>query len=158
MNQEILKKIFEYRNGNLIRKTKSTGVKIGSIAGTLHHSGYVQISIKGKKYSVHRLVFLYHHGYLPKEVDHIDGNRANNNIENLRAASVEENRHNSKLSKSNTSGIKGVSWNKASKKWVVRLMTNKKLKYFGSYFDIDYAKFVSEAMRNKYHKNFANNG
>lgn len=158
MNQELLKQLFDYKDGQLIKKIKSTGTKVGSIAGSLHHTGYVQIGIKGKKYSAHRLIFLYHHGYLPKEIDHIDGNRSNNLIENLRAATVEQNRHNRKLSKNNTSGIKGVSWHKNAKKWTVNLMTNKKLKNFGFYFDIDYAKFVAEFIRSKYHKEFSNHG
>jgi len=66
------------------------------------------------------LIFLYHHGYLPKFVDHIDGNKKNNRIENLREATKSQNAMNQKVSTRNTSGIKGVMWHKRDKKWFVQ--------------------------------------
>jgi len=62
---------------------------------------------------------------------------------------------NAKLRKDNTSGVKGVCWNKADKKWEVKFQMDGKTKHFGKYFDLSVAKFVCETMRHKYHKDFA---
>jgi hypothetical protein len=149
LTQEYLQSIFEYKDGKLFRKKEITALNL---------SGYLITQIKRKNYSVHRLIFMMHYGYLPEVVDHIDGNRLNNSIENLRAATMQQNAQNSKLRKNNKSGIKGVSWHKKTNKWRVQISVNKKVVHFGEYFDLEVAKFVAETMRYKYHKNFANNG
>ncbi len=65
------------------------------------------------------MIFLYHHGYLPEFVDHINQNKLDNRIENLRACSYKgENASNSKRRSDNTSGHRGVTWHKASGKWM----------------------------------------
>jgi hypothetical protein len=97
-----------------------------------------------------------HHGYLPYHVDHINGIKNDNRIENLRPASKAENSYNSKLKKNNTSGIKSVRWNKINKVWMVTLGVNGKAKYFGSFKDIELAELVAIEARNKYHGQFAN--
>lgn len=158
ISKEILHDLFIYKEGNLYWKNNRGKIKKDSIAGTIHSSGYLQIQINKKLYLAHRLIYLYHHGSLPKYIDHIDGSRLNNSIENLRPATRSENGYNSKISVKNTSGIKGVSWYASLKKWRVRLWINKKSKSFGLYDDIDYAKFIADAMRYKYHKDFANIG
>jgi hypothetical protein len=98
---------------------------------------------------------LWHYGYIPKELDHIDGNKLNNKIENLRPANRMQNSHNTKIPNTNKSGTKGVSWIKRLQKWVVQLQVNNKKMYFGLYNDVDYAIFVANTMRYKYHKEFA---
>jgi hypothetical protein len=100
---------------------------------------------------------LFHHGYIPKIIDHIDNNPANNRIDNLREATQQENCFNSKKRKHNTSGYKNVVWHDSGKKWAVRLFINGSNKHFGLYFDKEIANFVAETMRYKYHKKFANN-
>lgn len=157
ITQELLHTLFEYKNGELYwKKSIRTGWN-GKQAGSLKPSKYKQVQINKKMHLVHRLIFLYHHGYLPDCIDHIDNNQLNNSIENLREATKSQNAINRKLVK-NFSGIKGVSWKKREKKWIVRLQINGIRKEFGSYYDIDYAKFVANAMRYKYHKEFANHG
>ena len=157
--QEQIKRLFEYRQGVLYWKVMSgRRIKIGDAAGSTDKQGYISTSIKGKAYKVHRLIFLLHHGYLPKVIDHIDGNTLNNNIENLREATTIQNGQNRKISINNASGIKGICWDKAVKKWKVYLKVPGKIRHFGYYYDIDYAKFVCEAMRHKYHGAFANHG
>lgn len=71
-------------------------------------TGYRHTSIKGKTCYEHRLVFLWHHGFVPKEVDHIDCDKTNIRIENLRAATPTQNRHNVRKRRHNTTGAKGV--------------------------------------------------
>jgi hypothetical protein len=65
-------------------------------------------------------VFLWHHGWLPEQIDHIDRDPKNNRIENLRPATPYENRMNQGLRKTNKVGVTGVCWHKSSKKWQAR--------------------------------------
>ena len=148
--------LFEYKDGQHYWKIKPLKgkVKIGDCAGSSDGLGYFQTKINGKAYKNHRIIFLMHHGYLPNKVDHKKG--LSNTIDNLRDASDIENAQNSKIPSNNTSGYKNVRWNKRNKKWVVEIRVNYQRKYFGSYFDIEVAKFVAETMRHKYHAKFAN--
>lgn len=161
ITKELLHELFEYKEGELYWKVyTSSKTKPGDKAGCKNSHGYIQISIKKKLYQAHRIIFFMHNGYFPKYVDHIDGNRLNNRIENLRKATNFENSWNSKIRKNNTSGIKGVNWNKSRKKWEVRLrfaVTGKNL-YFGRYVDKELAELVAIEARNKYHGEFANHG
>jgi len=94
-------------------------------------------------------------GKFPKIIDHIDGNQTNNKIENLREVTHSQNMLNQKLYKNSKTGYKNITFQKQNKKFVVRIVVNGKRKSFGSYNDIDYAKFVAEAMRHKYHGEYA---
>ena len=134
---------FEYQDGNLIRKTGRVN-EIGQIAGCVHKGkGYIHVKIKAKAFKAHRLVFLYHHGYLPECVDHIDGDKTNNKIENLRAATKEENCRNQKIRSTNKSGYKGVKWVEHCKKWQVEVCKNYKQLRFGMYEDLELAGLVA---------------
>ena len=74
---------------------KSNNGRVGKIAGCLRQDGYTVIEIDHKLYRAHRLVWLYVNGYFPtKTVDHINGNRSDNRIENLRDVSIRENLNN----------------------------------------------------------------
>ena len=89
-----------------------------ALASTLN--GYNQITLFGKKEYAHRIVFLYNHGYMPKMVDHINGNRDDNRVENLREADDKINTRNSKKRSDNTSGETGVNFCKQTGKWMAR--------------------------------------
>jgi len=84
----------------------------GKIAGSKHHSGYIYINIDGKGYASHRLAWLYVYGILPdgkkQFIDHINGVRDDNRIENLRIVSVGENARNRKVQLNNNSGYPDV--------------------------------------------------
>lgn len=98
-------------------KSQSNRVKNGNSAGYNHH-GYIQVRIGDTKYYTHRLAWLWVYGYIPeKEIDHIDGNRSNNNIDNLREVTSQENSRNRSKSNINKSGHVGVIWNKNASKW-----------------------------------------
>ncbi len=134
---------FDYQDGNLIRKIGRAG-EVGQVAGCVHKgTGYIHVKIKGKAYKAHRLIFLYHHGYLPDFVDHIDGDKTNNKIENLRAATKEENCRNQKVRSTNKSGYKGVKWVEHCKKWQVEVCKNYKQLRFGMYEDLELAGLVA---------------
>ena len=90
--QQRLKEIFDYADGMLLNKTiRRSQIKIGEPAGHQTKCGYINIRVDGRMYKAHRLIFLFHHGYLPDFIDHIDCDKTNNKIENLRACSKSEN-------------------------------------------------------------------
>jgi len=156
LTQEYLHELFEYKDGHLYYK-QITGrrSKIGEKVGFLAKTGYFSTSIKKQSYLIHRLIFLMFYGYLPKQVDHINNNRADNTIENLRESTNTQNQHNTKIRKDNASGFKGVYWHKRMNKWAVSVSVNKKRLYFGCFEDIELAEFVAIEARNKYHGKFA---
>lgn len=152
LTRELLLEKYEYRNGALYNKA---GRRAGERAGGLNSKGYRQICFKGRFYVEHRLIFWMHHGFLPRCIDHIDGQKENNRIENLRASSLSQNQHNSRISKNNTSGIKGVSWDKRSQKWVVQIKVNGKKANVGYFPGLEEAKEAARSVREKIHGEFA---
>jgi hypothetical protein len=159
LSQAELHERFEYRNGELFYKISPLPkVKVGSKAGSVNADGYVKVTINSKKYCAHRIIFMMQYGYLPKEVDHINCNRADNKVENLRAVSRNQNRYNIVSYKSNTSGAKGVSWKEPIKKWQVAVNVGGKRKYIGVFEDFELAELVAMEARHKYHGEYANNG
>ena len=98
------------------------------------------IGINGREYGVHRLAWFYVYGYWPENgVDHMDRIRHHNWINNLREISQQCNMRNTDNYKTNTSGVKGVSWNEKLKKWTGQLSLNNKSKYLGCYKEFDNA-------------------
>lgn len=156
LSLELLNELFYYKDGNIYRK-KSTqkNVLVGAKVGTVNTLGYLVVSIKNKTYLVHRLIYWMNYGYLPKYIDHIDGDQLNNSIENLREATNQENLFNQKLRSSSTSGIKNVRWDKRLKKWCVGFTVNYKNKHIGVYSSLDKAIQVAEETRAKLHREFA---
>jgi hypothetical protein len=139
ITQDLLKEFFDYQDGELYwKKSRRNQIKIGDRAGVVGKNGYRMISIYDKKYYTHRLIFLYHHGYLPEFLDHIDCNPLNNDINNLREATKSQNGMSRKKikyinGKPTTSKYKGVHWDKRAKKWMTRIRINKKAKFLGYY-------------------------
>lgn len=159
LTQKLLRELFYYKDGNLYWKNAPSGkIKKDSIVGTINAHGYRVTKINYKGYRVHRLIYLYHHGYLPDIVDHIDGNKLNNNIENLREVTQTQNQHNRKINKSNTSGIKGVYWHKTKKKWLAGCSHNGKWKNFGPFATKEEAEKTIREFREKIHGIYANHG
>ena len=126
VTQEQIEQLFEYQEGVLYWKVVSgRRIKIGDAAGSTDKQGYISTSIKGKAYKIHRLVFLLHYGYLPKVIDHIDGNKQNNSFTNLREVTRFENLQNMrKATKANKIGLLGVSAHQG--KWRTQIMVNGK--------------------------------
>lgn len=93
--------------------------KHGSIAGGKTQAGYVRIKLGGKEYLAHRLAWFIMNGPIPDgyEIDHINGIRDDNRICNLRLANPQQQRANAKINSDNSSGYRGVYWNKRRKKW-----------------------------------------
>lgn len=151
-------KLFEYRDGKLYCKEKTSKKSknvIGQEIGHINPSEYLRTKIKYKEYFIHKIIYLMHHGYMPQIVDHIDGNRQNNKIENLRAVNLSQNQHNRGVDGRNTSGYKNVSWCKRTNKWQVSIGIINKRIHFGRFDDIELADLVAQEARNKYHGQFS---
>lgn len=134
MNQNEIKNLFDYDEGKLIwRYSPSHSVKAGDIAGNHNDSGYIVIRYKGTAYLAHRLIYMWHYGHCPSILDHVDRNRTNNRIENLRPSTAEENQLNRSVSKKNVVGCSGVRLDKRSNKWKVQI-THKKKQYHVGYY------------------------
>jgi hypothetical protein len=149
---------FEHRDGKLYWKKVAHPNKqylVGQEAGSIHKTGYRHVTWRGKIHKVHRLIFLLEYGYLPPEVDHINGDRQDNRIENLRPATRSENQCNRPALASNTSGYPGVSWHKKSKAWCVRVMKNGKTVVQQYFKDLELAGLVAIEARAKYHGVYA---
>ena len=107
----------------------------GRIARASHAAGYVQMMLDGTMYLGHRLAWFFVSGYWPKAViDHVNGDRADNRIANLRETSIRLNVAHSKRRTNNTSGYKGVNMDRRRGKWVAKIMVNRKSLHLG-YFD-----------------------
>ncbi len=126
---------FKYVDGLLIRrKTNNSRHKVGELCGYFHKSsGYMYVGIKGKEYQIHRVVWTLFNGIIPYGycIDHIDHNKTNNRIENLRIVTHSENMKNQIKRKNNTSGKMGVYWKKANKKWASEICIDGKQIHLG---------------------------
>jgi hypothetical protein len=150
-SQEELYKFFEYKEGNLYWKIKpNRRIKIGNKAGHLNSEGYVYLCINSVQYRMHRIIWAYHYGAIPNnlQIDHIDGNRTNNIIENLRLATNSQNSNNRKRANCNSkSNILGVYWATRERKWIAEIKPNGKvirLGYFVNQKDAIAARKTAE--------------
>ena len=97
----------------------------GASAESARSDGHLRVRIFGRSHESHRVCWAIHHGEWPlDQIDHIDGNPSNNRASNLRVASQSENMRNRKTPRTNTSGVIGVSWHKASLKWRATIMVS----------------------------------
>ncbi|MGJ3351607.1 HNH endonuclease [Morganella sp. Je.2.23] len=131
-------------------------IKAGTIAGTTNRFGYIQIVFRNKIYKAHRLAWAYVYGHLPDgDIDHINGNTSDNRIVNLRVATHAENMRNRKMPKTNTSGVKGVYWDREKRKWRAALMFDGKKKSVGYFSELSVATKAICKAREELHKSFA---
>jgi hypothetical protein len=155
LSQKTLNELFEYKVGKLYWKVSRGSRKAGAEVGTTTPLGYLQTKVGGKLYLVHRLIYLMHYGCLPKFIDHKDGVKTNNKIRNLREASAVSNQYNRGLPSNNTSGVKGVYWNKAKEKWKAQCNVDGSAYHIGYFDDINKAEQALIQFRKKYHGMFA---
>lgn len=158
ITQERLHEMFEYREGHLYRKISLGCSKAGDKVGFTNDKGYLAVNIDKKCIAVHRLIWMMQHGEMPSLIDHIDGNRQNNRIENLRLADRCGNAQNKRMHRNNTSGIKGVYWHKRAAKWKAQIVCQNKHYNLGLYKSIDEADEVVCLAREMLHGSFANHG
>lgn len=158
MNLDEIKKLFRYdpKSGHLYWIAPGKGRSKKKPAGTKLSTGYLGIVIGPKRYLAHRLCWLLHYGELPKDqIDHINGNKTDNRIVNLREATNSQNGKNLKLSARNTSGVTGVTFDKQTQKWRASIKVDGKdinLKRWASFED---AVSARKAAEQKYFGNWA---
>ena len=145
-SQERLNELFEYRDGSLYNKTKrSQRSPKGSRAGTLNKTGYERILIDKRLSLSHRLIYIMHEGDIPEGlvIDHKNGIRNDNRIDNLRVVTRQQNQFNT--------NAKGYYWNKVNKKWQAGICVNYKIKYLGAFDKEEDARQAYLVAKEKYH-------
>ena len=129
--------------------------KVGDKAGGLSPNGRYKNKLLDHEEYTYRLVWLWHHGKLPEQfVDHIDGDKTNDRIENLRAATNSQNQMNRGTPSNNKSGYKGVSETRHGR-WMVMVGLNGKNHYGGTYTDVHEAGKAASDLRKKLHGEWA---
>lgn len=151
--------LFEYREGHLYWKVSpSRKVRVGSKAGSMGKD-YWRIGYKGKtSLFAHKIIWEMYNGPIPEgmQVDHIDQDKLNNKLENLRLATPQQNNHNSSRSVGNSKykGVYKAGW--SEDKWFAKLTIGGKQKYFGTYpSEEEAAEAVNKAYL-EHHGEFAN--
>jgi hypothetical protein len=150
--------LFDYNpvTGEFIRFIGIPGASAGVVKGCIRPDGYGQISVNRKRELTHRLVWLWVHGYLPYQIDHIDGDKLNNRIDNLREATTSQNHGNTVKSIRNKSGFKGVR--QRNKRWAASIKILGVATYIGTYATPEEAHAAYCAKAREIHGEFFNAG
>lgn len=149
---------YEPETGNFIwRKTHSSKAPAGSIAGTIRKAGYRIICVDQVEYTAARLAWFYTHGEWPQQgmvVDHINCNRSDNRIANLRLADRSQNLANS-MPRKNKPTAKGVHYHKKGKLWTAQISVYKRSMYLGSFKSQSAAAAAYSEAAQKFYGQFA---
>lgn len=121
------------------------------------HRGYHRFSLSGFGFVIaHRAAWAIYYGEIPKQhIDHIDGNKTNNKIDNLRLCTHNQNQHNQGIRRNNKSGYKGVSWFKNAKKWQAQICCDSKIKHLGMFTTKEDAAHAYDIAALEVHGEFA---
>ncbi|HGL4259607.1 HNH endonuclease [Burkholderia vietnamiensis] len=135
-------------------ESTSNRAPAGAIAGTMQPNGYLRITIDGVRMYAHRLAWFYVYGKWPSgDIDHIDGVRTNNAINNLRDVPRGVNMQNQRRARSNnrTSGLLGVTWHARRHRWSAQIQVDGKRKGIGYFDDAETAHQAYLAAKRKLH-------
>lgn len=125
-------------------------VHVGMIAGATGTDGSIRIMLFRKYYLAHRLAWLYMNGSFPiNEIDHIDGNRQNNRLSNLRDVTRKQNQENTRLQSNNSSGFRGVCWDSSNNKWKAYVTHNRRHHHVGLFSSPEDAALAAKGARDK---------
>lgn len=129
--------------------------KTGSIAGGDNGTGYIKIYVLGKQRYAHRLAYLYMTGAFPKGIlDHVNEIKSDNRWVNLRDATQSQNMFNKGKQSNNTSGVKGVTWDKVTHNWKAQCRVNGVVKNLGRYESMNDAIAARQLVAKNVHGNF----
>lgn len=142
---------YNYETGLFTRSSPTTWKKNRVTAGNLTNEGYLTIKVLGVTYQAHRLAMLLHYGECDCDhVDHINHNKTDNRIVNLRAVTEQENYRNKAMQHNNTSGVAGISWYKPYGKWLARISSQGKRICLGYFDTIEEATEARLQAKDKY--------
>lgn len=145
-HEELLRRVsYDEHTGIFIRTFKgSKNTNVGDVANKNADYGYDKVSVAGKCYKAHRLAWFYHYKQWPDgDIDHINGDRKDNRIANLRCVKRKTNQENMhKAQKNNKEGLLGVCYNKDKKKYRATITDNYKSIHLGYFKDPDEAHKV----------------
>lgn len=136
-----------------IRKPRNTRWKAGETTGSPNNHGYIKVGVLRHKFTAHRLAFALHYGRWPNgQIDHIDHDRANNKITNLREVTEMQNHQNAAKRSDNTSGYKGVSRvNRKIKTWQASIKSGGKQKFLGTFLTAEEAACAYDSAARELH-------
>jgi hypothetical protein len=138
------------------KEDRKNGKPVGSIAGSLNPTGYRHIRIDGRMCQEHRIAWALHYGQWPDgNIDHINGVPSDNRIENLRCVLQATNNRNARRRRDNTSGVTGVLWYEARRKWGVKINRDGKAIFLGLFANVEDAIAARRKAEAKlgYHEN-----
>ena len=124
---------YDAETGTFTRLIRSGHTHPGPVNNVPGFHGYVYLSIHNRKYTVHRLAWFYMTRKWPKEVDHINGLKADNRFCNLRIATRAQNEANKRVRRDSQTGVKGVTWDPYMEMWFAYITINYKMKNLGRY-------------------------
>lgn len=152
MNFVAIKEMLSYDCETGVITRKDTG----RVLGRAHSSGYTTIYIMGKHFLAHRICWFLHYGEVPEScIDHINHNKTDNRICNLRKATIAENLRNRNRQLNNTTGFKGVSKISKTGKFRAQIKFNGKKKHLGCFLTADAAHDAYKSAASKLHGEFA---
>ena len=144
LTQERVRELFDLDEETGIMRRRLTlayNAKEGDVVGYRDKThGYLTVRVDGRLYFLHRIIFLYVHGYTPEhQVDHQNRNKLDNRPVNLREITPQCNVRNSPVRSDNKTGIKGVTWCRRDLKWKVRVYTGEGETHLGRFEDLNEA-------------------
>jgi hypothetical protein len=145
--------IFEYKDGKLFWKQTKRVDLIGKEISGVNGDGYIRIKVNGKTKKTHQVIYQMFYGYIPSVIDHINGIKTDNRIENLREVTRSQNSMNHSIKRHGKQ--RNVSWHIRVQKWNVRVMKNYKTVYSAYFEDKELADLVAFEARKKFFKQYA---
>jgi len=155
---------YDPETGLLTWKVRKQGRVLGKPIGKFDKDGYLVVSYsengrkdgRKKRFCVHRIIWVWVHGKEPEDqLDHINGNKSDNRLCNLREADTKQNMRNVGKQAHNTSGLKGVSWHKLRNKWRADIKVDQKQVFLGLYDCIAAASLAYQVAADTHHGEFA---
>lgn len=159
ISQTDVKEYFDYKDGWLVWKKKLSNKTIpGNKVGYPDAHGYIQFGFFGRMVKAHRMIFLWHHGCSPESIDHINHDTKDNRIENLRAATTQQNSRNARIRKDSGTGRKGVHYFKQTGRYQAYVGHNGQNIHVGYFDTAEDAHKARSKLAEKLHGEFVCHG
>lgn len=136
---------YDEATGVFVWRKKRGRQAAGSVAGSPHNAGYWSIRVDGRPFLAHRLAWLYVRGDWPTEIDHINGDRSDNRIANLRQVTRQQNCRNAAMRSHNKTGVNGVAYYPRHRRFRVIMSVDGKSRYLGSFKTLEEATAVRKS-------------